>query len=114
MNFLDETIEYIKQIEHTTDEIIFIGSEQSGHSCEWGEFTEIANLDYHDGYRAQEIATDLIIVFKDGSKMCRDENGGLECWKHSTPFKMPENKKNLLKVMGGGVWESLEEIHQDI
>jgi len=114
MNFLEETIEYIKRIEQTTDDIIFIGSEQSGHSCEWEEFTEIADLDYDDGYGSQKIATDLIIVFKDGSKMWRGEYDGAEGWDHSAPFNMPENKKKLLKVMRGGMWESLEDIHQDI
>ena len=44
--------------------------------------------------------------------MWRSEYDGSEWWEYSTPFKMPENKKKLLKVTNGGMWENLKRIHE--
>lgn len=113
MNLLKETLEDIKESGHAIEDIVFIGGEDSGYCCEWADFKVIADINYNSGFGAQEIASDLVIVFSDGSKMWRHEYDGSECWKYSKPFKMPKNKKQLLKVMRGGMWEDLEEIHTD-
>tara|TARA_R110002020_G_scaffold471097_1_gene697557 strand:- start:10244 stop:10543 length:300 start_codon:yes stop_codon:yes gene_type:complete len=99
MNLLNETIEDIESSGHTVSDIIFIGSEADGYCCEWEDFRVIANL---------------VIVFSDGAKMWRHEYDGSEIWEYSTPFKMPENKKKLLKVTSGGMWQDLDEIHKAI
>jgi hypothetical protein len=111
MNLLEETIEDIKSSGHTEKDIIFIGSEQSGHSCSWEEFKTLADIEYDCGFGAQEIATDLIIAFEDGSKMWRHEYDGSERWEYSKPFKMPKELKPIARLtFDGCMWETLEDI----
>lgn len=112
MNLLKETLEDIEESGHQADDIIFIGSEQTGHSCDWQEFEVIANVEYCAGFGSQKIASDLIIAFSDGSKMWRHEYDGSENWDYSTPFKMPVDKKKITTVCNGGMWESLEHMNK--
>ena len=88
-NLLSETSQDILKSGHTADDIIFIGSEESGHQCTWDEFKKLADQVYDSGFGAQKVATDLIIVFKDGTKMWRGEYDGSEGWDYSSPFKKP-------------------------
>lgn len=114
MNLLKETIEDIKNSGHAPEDIVFIGSSDSGHCCSWDEFTRLANVDYDDGYGAQEVASDLIIVFGDGSSMWRQEYDGSESWAFSRPFSRPEKTKpiNRLVVRIEQVgWQTLAEIN---
>lgn len=110
MNLLKETIRDIESSGHTIENIIFIGSEDSGHCCSWDEFMIIANVDYDSGFGMQYIASDLIIVFSDGSKMWRGEYDGAEEWVYSKPFVMPAIKKGMSSVIGDG-WQDLSEIN---
>lgn len=48
MNLLKETLEAIAESGHTPDDIIFIGSLKSGHSCAWNVFCILANQNYYD------------------------------------------------------------------
>ena len=115
-NLLEETIEDIARSGHKPEDIIFIGSEASGHRCTWEEFQALANVDYDAGYGAQEIASDLIIVFRDGAKMWRHEYDGSERWDYSEPFKMPEQSLPIkrLKVPADRVgWCDLAECNAD-
>ncbi|MFA6066909.1 MAG: hypothetical protein WC707_07035 [Candidatus Babeliaceae bacterium] len=100
-NLLEETKEAIKDSGHKIKDIIFIGSEETGHQCTWNEFLKIADIQYDSGFGGQEIAEDLIIVFSDGSKMWRGEYDGSEWWNYSTPFKMPKEKLSIKKLTGG-------------
>lgn len=68
-NFLEETKTDIEKSGHQTSDIVFIGSEKSGHQCSWDEFCLLANREYDSGYGGQEVSSDLIIVFSDGSSM---------------------------------------------
>ena len=110
MNLLEETIEDIGKSGHTPKDIIFIGSERSGHQCSWEEFKLLANKEYDSGFGGQEVATDLIIVFPDGSKMWRGEYDGSEWWNYSTPFKIPKENKSIKSLITTSCWNSLEEI----
>lgn len=112
MNLLHETLKDIKDSGHTPEDIIFIGSEESGHTCTWEEFQVLANHDYDAGFGASEVATDLKIVFSDGTTMYRSEYDGSEWWEYSKPFVTPENKKPIKNLFANQVgWESLDEIH---
>lgn len=113
MNLLKETQSIIMEELHKPKDIIFIGSEESGHSCSWEQFTELANIEYDNGYGSQKIAKDLIIVFNNGAKMRRDEYDGAEGWVYDKPFKMPEELK-AIKSLGGDecMWVRLEEIQE--
>ncbi len=89
MNLLEETIQAIAESGHTPEEIIFIGSEKTGHQCSWAEFQQLADFEYDYDYGSQKIAIDLIIVFSDGARMWREEHGGAEWWKFLKPFVRP-------------------------
>ena len=88
-NLLKETEKDILDSGHTIEDIIFIGSEKSGHQCTWDEFKVLADFDYDAGYGSASVATDLIIVFRDGHKMWRGEYDGSEWWDYSAPFVAP-------------------------
>lgn len=114
MNLLTETQSDIEQSGHTVDEIIFIGSESSGHSCDWNEFTMLANKDYDSGFGAQKVASDLVIVFSDGAKMWRHEYDGSENWDYSAPFETPKETKKIGSLFTSNVgWEDLEDINNE-
>ena len=112
MNLLEETIEAIKESGHKIEDIIFIGSEKSGYCCDWEEFKVLANIEYYSGFGSQKIALDLIIVFSDKSTMWRHEYDGSECWQFSKPFVMPKDKKKIITLCNGGMWEDLEQMNK--
>ena len=111
MNLLTETKVAITESGHTIEDIIFIGSVQSGHSCSWEEFKVLADVEYHNGYGAAEVATDLKIVFNDGTYMWRGEYDGSEGWEYCIPLTIP---KILLPITNlvGGTWDDLEELNK--
>ena len=90
MNLLTETRTDIERSSHEIDDIVFIGSEESGHSCTWEQFECLADREYDKGYGAPEVAQDLVIVFSDGTKMWRGEYDGSEWWEFSAPFEKPD------------------------
>lgn len=117
MNLLQETIEDIAQAGKTPENIVFIGSEETGHRCTWDEFRVLADVEYNGGFGSQKVASDLIIVFDDGSKMWRHEYDGSENWDYSTPFKVPAQTKsvNRLVVKDDQVgWESLANVQSEV
>ena len=89
INFLKETLEAIEQSGHIVDEIVFIGSLETGHSCSWTEFKKLANQDYNSASCVQKVAVDLVIVFSDGQTMWRHDYGGYEGWMYSKPVVFP-------------------------
>lgn len=112
--FLDETLEEIARSMHTLEDIIFIGSQHSGHRCTWQQFSELANFEYDSGCGAQKVAFDLIIVFSDGTIMKRDEYDSSEYWSYGKPFVEPQQKKAItsLFVKAEQVgWKTLEAIN---
>ena len=112
MNFLAETIDAIKRAGKTIDDIIFIGSEQSGHCCTWDEFEKMADFDYDNGYGGQDIPRDLIIVFADKTIMRRGEYDGSEWWEWMPIFEMPKEKHKITKLYSeNDSWYDLNEIN---
>lgn len=113
-NFLAETVDAVANSGHKPDDIIFIGSKETGHQCTWEEFCKLSDIEYSSGYGAQEIASDLIVVFADGSSMWRGEYDGSEWWDFAVPFAAPEQRKEIkaLKVSGTMVgWVTLAELN---
>ena len=106
MNLLKETLEYFDCYRFLESNITFIGSIDGKYKCSWEEFLDLANFEYHDGYGGQEVASDLIIVFKDGIKMYRHEYDGSECWNHQViPKEYKRHKKiKRLKIVDTG-WD---------
>lgn len=116
-NLLLETLDDIQQSGHTPDDIQFIGSSITAHACTWEEFQVLANIEYDSGFGAQEIASDLIIVFKDGARMCRQEYDGSESWHYSKPFVEPTERLPILSLKTPPArvgWVDLAEIHEEL
>lgn len=115
-NLLEETLEVIEDSGHTVDDIIFIGSEKSGHSCSWDKFKVIADKEYGRGYGCSVVANDLIIVFSDGQKMWRYVNEETEGWDYSTPFQKPSQEYQIesLFVDEDSCNYTLAKINRDI
>ncbi len=109
MNLLKETIDVILVCGHSPEQIIFIGSECSGHSCTWNEFKLLADHDYDNGFGITEVATDLVIVFSDRSKMFREEYNGSEFWKYSPLFRMPIDQKRISSLFIKGYFDLDEQ-----
>lgn len=113
INLLSETKRAINDSGHGPSDIIFIGSEESGHSCSWKEFLKLADVEYDNGYGSPWVATDLIIVFSDGQKMWRGEYDGSEWWEHSKPFVRPDRALKIT-ALGAGLWKNLAEINGEV
>ena len=111
MNLLQETLDDIRRSGHKVEDIVFIGSEISGHYCTWDEYKKLADIEYDSGFGAQKVASDLVIVFNDKSKMWRHEYDGSESWCYSAPFIKPKNLKPI-KRLQGGMWEDLARLNE--
>jgi hypothetical protein len=111
-NLLAETDEAISKSGHTPGDIIFIGSEDTGHRCTWDEFVSLADFEYNSDFGVAHIADDLKIVFKDGATMWRGEYDGKEWWEYSAPFVAPQ-KDLPIRSLGGsdGAWNTLSELN---
>lgn len=114
MNLLKETIEAIESQHQSVDDIIFIGSEASGHSCTWEEFCALADFEYDNGFGGQQVVADLVIVFRDMTMLHREEYDGSEWWGIRSPFKMPKDKKPIRRLKGDGSWSSLDEVEAEL
>lgn len=94
-NLFDETVNAIIKSGHKKNDVVFIGSEITGHSCSWLEFESLANRDYDNDLGCQEVARDLIVAFSDGGKLLRISYDGSESWSYDPPFVKPEITKPI-------------------
>lgn len=85
-NLLNETLEVMNEHNLLVKDIVFIGSLESNLKCSFEEFQELADITYDNGYGSQEILSSLTVVFKDGSRLIRDEYDGSESWKFLLPL----------------------------
>lgn len=114
MSLLEETLEILQENNKTEMDVLWCGSEKYGW-FDFEHFKNIADVEYDDGYGAQEIAKDLIIVGKD-FWLSRGEYDGSEWWKYNTfPIK-PEIEIKPLYVSttehhSGCGWNTLEELN---
>lgn len=107
-NLLEETISDLKLEGKQISDIIWIGSYDGSLIVPLSEFESVFNIEYDDGFGAQEIASDLVIVGKDWW-MERHEYDGAESWRFK---KIPvmEDAPEITTRVKGGMWDSLEEI----
>lgn len=83
MNLLEETISMIAAVPKNIKDIEYIGNEEGTLELTWSRFKEVANFEYDAGYGGNEIASDLVIVFKDGTWLSRAEYDGSEWWHYN-------------------------------
>lgn len=94
-NFYEETIEDIKRVGRTLEDIAWIGS----YSVEIpiNQFFKVAKATtYDNGWGRAEMPIDLRIVFKDGGYLERREYDGSEWWQYIAPMRRPSLKARLV------------------
>lgn len=79
INFLDETIDRLKDYNLTPEDVLWIGSQDGEFSINWKQFEQIANFKYYDGYGTAVIAMSLVVVGRDWW-LERYEYDGSEQW----------------------------------
>lgn len=113
-NFLEETKECIVIFGRKEEDVMFVGSSDGKYRISFEEFKKIADFEYDSGYGAAEIATDLIVYFKDHSCMFRWEYDGSEGWEfHKIETFSEEDECKPIKKLGGHdvMWKTIEELH---
>jgi hypothetical protein len=107
MNLLKETIEDLKLHGKSPSDVMWVGNLQ--HWTTWSNFEAIADNEYHSGFGAQEVATDLLIVGHDWW-MSRSEYDGSESWEFHIMPEKPFDMRKIDKVMPG-MWDTLSEMN---
>lgn len=92
MNLKDETIEYLESHRKSTNDVLWVGSQDGKMKLTWNQFIEIANFEYDDGYGHQEIDSNLVVV-GDGWWFERAEYDGAEGWRINFPPSLKKNTK---------------------
>ncbi len=120
MNFKTETYEAIKRSGHTREDVMFVGSSDGKYRMTMDEFDKVSNFSYDKGFGAQQIASDLIVYFKDGRYMSRSEYDGSEWWNYEMPLNYKETDKyikfhNLCAEQCGEIgWCTVKELNSNI
>lgn len=117
MNLLDETIEYMKEIGKTPDDVLYV--KMTKDSGLWRElddsypdeilvdfdvFASVANHEYNNGYGSVNVNQSTAILFKDNSVMYRWEYDGAEGWEYITlhrTFPKKYNKRMVAEFLWG-------------
>ena len=106
INFLTETLLFIKLSDLNVDDIEFIGSSQSkrdsGHSMSFEEFRKVADVTYDNSSEFLGVANDLVFRFKDNSAMYRNCQLGYQGWAVYKPTDSGPVKKITKLVAGDG------------
>jgi hypothetical protein len=114
INLLEETIANINGSDHSVEDVDWIGSRDGEYAMSWAEFEKIADFEYNDGYGAAEIAVDLVVVFKDGSYMVRQEYDGSESWEFMEILTKKEKTKPITNLGGEEqMWPKLAELNKN-
>lgn len=79
-NLLKETEELMGYKGLKPSDILYIGDRKGDYTCTWGEFQKLADIEYDNGYGSTEIATDLVIIFRNQMMIERYEYDGSEQW----------------------------------
>jgi len=88
VNLLEETLEHMKEIGKTPNDVRWVGVASGQHTAPWDVFRSLARkIDYDNGYGIAEIAVSLVILYMDNTWSSRQEYGGSEWWKYNNPPK---------------------------
>ena len=100
MTLLNETKLCFYNSGHTPKDIVYIGSQYTGHRCSWEEFQLLADRFYFPNGDEPKVLDDLVIVFTDDSMMWRALCNGHEYWEYSPKFVMPIETKEIDSLFG--------------
>ena len=114
MNFKDETLQAIEESGHKEQDVLFVGSRDGRYRISLEKFKELADFEYYEGFGMQEIASDLIVYFKDKTYLYRTEYDGYEEWAYNEPFNYSEDDEyesfSELKAKIG--WQTVAQINE--
>ena len=116
MNLLTETLDYMKEIGKTSDDVVYVRmTKDTGFwssldvsypyeiLIDFDTFKELANREYNSGYGSNEVNTSTTILFKDNTVMHRWEYDGAEGWEYITlPRTFP--KKYDKRMVSEFLW----------
>jgi hypothetical protein len=104
-NLLAETEKYLRDLHFKPSDVAWVGASDGRVASSWDRFAALVHgLEYDAGYGAQEIASDLVVVFKDGSWLERDEYDGSEGWAYKHKPLLQLGAKPLVSVVSEG-WD---------
>ena len=100
------------------EDIDWIGSKDGKYVINWEQFKNLAaSIDYDAGFGSQEIARDLVVVFKDGDWLTRDEYDGAESWElQSLPKRQLRSKPIYrLRIDEEGIgWRTIDYMNRNL
>lgn len=107
---VEETIEDLKELGYKESDVLWVGSRDGEYAMSWADFKDkFKNLRYDDGFGAQEIASDLVVV-GDNWWLEREEYDGAERWAYKKSPKITSGK-SFDKIIGA--WDVLADIMED-
>lgn len=109
-NLWEETLKELYNYGRTFNDVLFIQGDDFEISKD--NFEEVAKkTNYDDGYGAQHVAKDLVLV-GEGWWIERYEYDGAEWW---TFKSIPEKKKYMKSItkLGVGMWDTLDEMNKE-
>lgn len=99
----------MKRHNHTTDDILAV--QGTSHRISIEKFIEIAKkTNYDPGYGSQKIASDLILLMKDGSMYISGEYDGSEWWQYiCIPKPLDHIDDDVINKLDDEYWSDLAE-----
>lgn len=109
MNLLEETNFVLKKHKKTFDNVIWVGTKD--FEIPFVQFEQLANRDYDNGWGAQRVAEDLLVV-GDTFWLERNEYDGSEWWEYKVFPQRPEAVKEISTLFPGS-WTRLDSQFDD-
>lgn len=105
LTLYQETLEAMKKHGKGRADVVFIGSETSKLACTWHDYMKISKRKYKFG----QLAIDLIIGFRDGSKLVRGHSN----WELCEPFPRLEDCEEIQVLFSKYQnFATLRELHE--
>lgn len=111
INLLAETLHDIISANQTTDTVCCVRSRDGEYAITWNEFATLADTTYNNGFGSQEVPSDLIVEFEDGTYLYRTEYDGAEGWEYTTPLPPVQPKAKPITKVVGKYWPDVQGLH---
>lgn len=107
INLLQETIDMLGEHGKTIYDIKWFGCDE--FAIPENQFQELFDVNYDNGFGAQEIAMDLIVCGDDWW-LEREEYDGAENWVFKTMPTKPK-KERRVKTVSDGLWSAVSDLN---
>lgn len=118
VNLKQETLKAIKNLGYKPEDIRYIADSNMEYLIPIDKFWEYADFEYdsQESHKYSMVNENLIIGFRDGSRLVRDRNSGGESWtyKQNLYDRMYTDEINIAESVWG-VWPNgiYELVHKD-